>query len=166
MVMSYYGQTMYRQQGPNGHFQSNSPWYAGYHHHSPAPATNYCVQEEQQMWHHPAHPVFQHEYQDFLHAAGGIPAQIDGESLHSPTITVSGSDMSSPGAQSGNITPPQQSVTRPPQTRSPFEWIKKTSYQSQPNPGKEFVSWVLGNEAQPLKCGILFFMVFQIPTSL
>lgn len=147
MVMSYYGQTMYRQQQiapPNGHFQANSPWYAGYH-QTPAPPSSYCVQEEQQMWHHhPGHPhgVFQHEFQDFLHA-GGIPAippqhQIDGESLHSPTITVSGSDMSSPGAQSGNITPPQQNAARPPQARSPFEWIKKNSYQSQPNPGNKF----------------------------
>lgn len=147
MVMSYYGQAMYRQQQiapPNGHFQANAPWYAGYH-QSPAPATTYCVQEEQQMqqmWHHHSahsHGVFQHEFQEFLHA--GIPGlppqhQVDGESLHSPTIT--GSDMSSPGAQSGNITPPQQNVVRPPQARSPFEWIKKNSYQSQPNPGENF----------------------------
>lgn len=143
MVMSYYGQTMYRQQQitpPNVPFQANTmePWYPGYH--QPAvPPSSYCVQEEQQMrqmWHHP-HGVFQHEFQDFLHT-GSIPQiaphnQVDGESLHSPTV--SGSDMSSPGAQSGNISPPQNS-TRPPQARSPFEWIKKTSYQTQPNPGK------------------------------
>lgn len=154
MVMSYYGQTMYRQQQiapPNGHFQTNSPWYPGYH-QSPAPPSTYCVQEEpqmQQMWHHhPAHShgVFQHEFQDFLHA-GGIPAlapqhQIDGESLHSPTVTVSGSDMSSPGAQSGNLTPPQPIITRPPQARSPYEWIKKNSYQQQPNPGESLIFYL------------------------
>lgn len=142
MVMSYYGQTMYRQQQiapPSGHFQANSPWYTGYH-QSSAPPSTYCVQDEQQMhqiWHHPA-GHFQTEFQDFLHT--GIPTlpphQIDAESLHSPTVTVSGSDMSSPGGQSGNITPPQQNAARPPQARSPYEWIKKNSYQSQLNPGE------------------------------
>lgn len=144
--MSFYGQTMYRQQQiapPNGHFQTNSAWYAGYPQNSAAPAA-YCAQEEQQLWHHHhhAHPhsVFQHEFQDFVHS-NGIPGivpqhQIDGENLHSPTITVSGSDMSSPGAQSGNVTPPQHIAARPPQARSPYEWIKKNSYQQQPNPGE------------------------------
>ncbi|KAJ8976705.1 hypothetical protein NQ317_005923 [Molorchus minor] len=156
IMVSYYGPSgMYRHQqqisATNGHFQPNSPmhsWYAGYH-QSPqigtaAPPSGYCVQEEQQVWHHhPAHPhsVFQHDFQDFVHT--GIPPlqhpqhQIEGENqLPSPPITVSGSDMSSPGGQSGNISPQQNSTqnSRPPPARSPYEWIKKTSYQSQPNP--------------------------------
>lgn len=156
MVSYYSSATMYRHQqqiaSPNGHFQANTPmhsWYAGYH-QTPqigtAPPTSYCVQDEQQMWHHPAHPhtVFQHDFQDFVHS--GIPPLqhpqhqvVDPESqLPSPPITVSGSDMSSPGGQSGNISPHQNhsQSTRPPPARSPYEWIKKTSYQSQPNPGK------------------------------
>ncbi|XP_029036045.1 homeobox protein CHOX-CAD [Osmia bicornis bicornis] len=69
----------------------------------------------------------------------------------SPPITVSGSEISNPGTPS---TPPannnNNSTTnnnnnnnnnnttpmRPAQIRSPYEWMKKTSYQSQPNPGK------------------------------
>lgn len=68
----------------------------------------------------------------------------------SPPITVSGSELSSPGTPS---TPPASSnnnntistnnnkennttPTRPGQIRSPYEWMKKPSYQSQPNPGK------------------------------
>lgn len=74
----------------------------------------------------------------------------------SPPITVSGSEISNPGTPS---TPPannnNNSVTpnnnnnnnsnannnnttpmRPAQIRSPYEWMKKTSYQSQPNSGK------------------------------
>lgn len=163
MVSYYSPAAMYRHQqqisAPNGHFQANSPmhsWYTGYH-QSPqigtAPPTSYCVQEEQQMWHHhPTHPhsVFQHDFQDFVHS--GIPPlqhpqhQADPESqLPSPPITVSGSDMSSPGGQSGNISPHQShgQNTRPPPARSPYEWIKKTSYQSQPNPGKYFFYWLI-----------------------
>ncbi|CAK9834315.1 Homeotic protein caudal [Anthophora retusa] len=76
----------------------------------------------------------------------------------SPPITVSGSEISNPGTPS---TPPannnNNTITannnnnnsnnnnnnnnnttpmRPAQIRSPYEWMKKTSYQSQPNPGK------------------------------
>ncbi|KAK2581824.1 hypothetical protein KPH14_002292 [Odynerus spinipes] len=67
----------------------------------------------------------------------------------SPPITVSGSELSSPGTPS---TPPANNnnntistnnnkennttPTRPGQIRSPYEWMKKPSYQSQPNPGK------------------------------
>lgn len=55
-------------------------------------------------------------------------------SLPSPPITVSGSDMSSPGAPTGSSSP--QITPRPTPVKSPFEWMKKQSYQSQPNPGK------------------------------
>lgn len=105
----------------------------------------YMAQEEPQMWHHhgaSGHAMFHNEFADFVHT--GIPSiqQPIPETenhLPSPPITVSGSDMSSPGGQNGNITPPQQLIQcniRPPPARSPYEWIKKTSYQTQPTPGK------------------------------
>lgn len=56
------------------------------------------------------------------------------QSLPSPPITVSGSDMSSPGAPNGSSSP--QLHSRPTPVKSPYEWMKKPSYQSQPNPGK------------------------------
>ncbi|XP_049278896.1 homeotic protein caudal [Anopheles funestus] len=55
-------------------------------------------------------------------------------SIPSPPITVSGSDMSSPGAPTGSASP--QITPRPTPVKSPYEWMKKQSYQSQPNPGK------------------------------
>ncbi|CRK86489.1 CLUMA_CG000149, isoform A [Clunio marinus] len=55
------------------------------------------------------------------------------QSLPSPPITVSGSDMSSPGAPNGSSSPHIHS--RPTPVKSPYEWMKKPSYQSQPNPG-------------------------------
>lgn len=58
------------------------------------------------------------------------------QSLPSPPITVSGSDMSSPGAPNGSSSPHLHS--RPTPVKSPYEWMKKPSYQSQPNPGKNF----------------------------
>lgn len=57
------------------------------------------------------------------------------QSLPSPPITVSGSDMSSPGAPNGSTSPNIHS--RPTPSKSPYEWMKKPSYQSQPNPGKK-----------------------------
>lgn len=62
------------------------------------------------------------------HLASGL------HSIPSPPITVSGSDMSSPGAPTGSSSP--QITPRPTPVKSPFEWMKKQSYQSQPNPGK------------------------------
>lgn len=56
------------------------------------------------------------------------------QSLPSPPITVSGSDMSSPGAPNGSSSPHH---SRPTPVKSPYEWMKKPSYQSQPNPGKK-----------------------------
>ncbi|CAH0559990.1 unnamed protein product [Brassicogethes aeneus] len=145
-IASYYGSGMYRHQqpvAPNGHFQQNVPisWYSGYH-QAPqmTPTSQYtpCL-EEQQIWHHhgaPPHGVFPHDYQDYV-PNSGIPhgGALEPESqLPSPPITVSGSEMSSPGA-GGNISPQNhQQMTRPAQARSPYEWIKKNNYQSQPNP--------------------------------
>lgn len=158
MVSYYNSAAMYRHQQavttPSGaQFPSGSPmhsWYPGYHHQGaqmaapPNPA--FCMQEEQQMgWHHAAgsHPhMFHQEFSEFV-AHNGMPhlqqhqQMVEQENqLPSPPITVSGSEMSSPGAGGGAVTPPQQPQTRPAPVRSPYEWIKKTSYQSQPNPGE------------------------------
>ncbi|XP_018332679.1 homeotic protein caudal-like isoform X2 [Agrilus planipennis] len=157
-MVSYFNPTaMFRHQqalaAQNAQFHHGSSpmptWYAGGYHHQGgppqhpggAPTPSYCMQDEQQMWHHPTphHSIFQQEYSEVIHS--GMPSLhhqqvLDPESqLPSPPITVSGSDMSSPGAGNGNgnVSPPS---SRPPPARSPYEWIKKPSYQSQPNPGK------------------------------
>ncbi|KAK6637479.1 hypothetical protein RUM44_007896 [Polyplax serrata] len=46
------------------------------------------------------------------------------------------SEVSSPGGE--GLTPPggMMVTQRPHPIRSPYEWMKKTSYQSQPNPGE------------------------------
>lgn len=143
-MVSYYNSTnMYRHQQAvttpaNASMHS---WYtAGYH------QTGQMAPEqqmwEQQIWHHhphvSSHSVFaNNEYPEFVHSGMVHNDGGHGQLMPSPTITVSGSDMSSPGAGSGNISPQNQSqVARPPPARSPYEWIKKTSYQSQPNPGE------------------------------
>ncbi|XP_019871529.2 homeobox protein CHOX-CAD isoform X2 [Aethina tumida] len=148
-MVSYYGTGMYTHQQPvagaQSHFQSNVPmaWYPGYH-QSPqmTPTGQYpsCL-EEQQMWHsHPApsHPaVFKHDYQDYVpNPAIATGGHLEPETqFPSPPITVSGSEMSSPGA-GGNMSPQGGQMTRPVQARSPYEWIKKNNYQQQPQPGK------------------------------
>ncbi|XP_030767496.1 uncharacterized protein LOC115891213 [Sitophilus oryzae] len=150
MMVSYYNSMYHHQQtAPNGHFQTNNrvaSWYPpGYHQGAQMNTATgpYMAQEEPQMWHHhgaSGHAMFHNEFADFVHT--GIPSiqQPIPETenhLPSPPITVSGSDMSSPGGQNGNITPPQQLIQcniRPPPARSPYEWIKKTSYQTQPTP--------------------------------
>uniref|UniRef100_A0A1B6D341 Homeobox domain-containing protein n=1 Tax=Clastoptera arizonana TaxID=38151 RepID=A0A1B6D341_9HEMI len=120
-MVSYYNQlTMYRgQQNSGAQYPS---WYPGYHPH---------VQSQQQFvscMHDPGEQQWSHHHHHFQ------PGEWPGEAevlLPSPPITVSGSsELSSPGL----ATPPQQ--PRPPPARSPYEWMKKPSYQSQPNPGK------------------------------
>lgn len=65
------------------------------------------------------------------------------DGLPSPPITVSaGSDMSSPGAPNGASSP--QIHSRPTPVKSPYEWMKKPSYQSQPNPGKKSENFLFG----------------------
>lgn len=146
-------QTTAAASGPPQFHHPTSPaatWYApptGYqhshHHQVPPPLQQYpsCVQEEQQgagTWHHHHHPMLQHEWSthDFGNAAGILPssAALEDPQLPSPPITVSSSELSSPGAVGESIT--SQLASRPVPVRSPYEWMKKPSYQSQPNPGK------------------------------
>lgn len=119
-------------------------WYpSGYHGQpgqmSQAPTT-YCMQEEQQMaaaWHANSH-TFQQEFQEYFgHFQGQQnPCANDNNNgaLPSPPITISGSEISSPGVDGSS--PIQTNHPRPSQVRSPYEWIKKNTYQSQPLPGK------------------------------
>ncbi|XP_003703198.1 homeotic protein caudal isoform X2 [Megachile rotundata] len=108
--------------------------------------------------HHYTHIQYQHQYQQqpqmttVTDWSGDETSPNVGAGEPSPPITVSGSEISNPGTPS---TPPannnNNSTTnnnntshnnnnttpmRPGQIRSPYEWMKKTSYQSQPNPGK------------------------------
>ncbi|XP_069696111.1 homeotic protein caudal [Periplaneta americana] len=133
--------------GPPGGYQPS-------HHHQvpPPPLQQYpnCVQDDQQgtagAWHHHHHHMFQPEWTsagapDFGSAPGMLQghqpssAGLEDPQLPSPPITVSSSELSSPGAVGGSVTPPQH-AGRPIPVRSPYEWMKKPSYQSQPNPGK------------------------------
>jgi len=146
-------QTTAAASGPPQFHHPTSPaatWYAppaGYqhshHHQVPPPLQQFpsCVQEEQQgtgTWHHHHHPMLQHEWSthDFGNAAGMLPssAALEDPQLPSPPITVSSSELSSPGAVGDSIT--SQLASRPVPVRSPYEWMKKPSYQSQPNPGQ------------------------------
>lgn len=162
MQVSYYNTpTMYRHQQAvaQSQFHTGSPmhhsWYPpGYHHAQSgqnAPATTYCMQEEQQLWHHPVHhphSVYHQDFNDFVHGGGStmpqLPqianeAQQHDSQLPSPPITVSGSELSASPGTGGNISPAGNSNVqnnRPAPARSPYEWIKKTSYQTQPNPGE------------------------------
>lgn len=145
-MVSYYNPlAMYRQHQPSStpggvpsqfHHQPSPPvWYGppgGYQssHHQAQQYLPEGMEHQQPPWHH--HPMFQEAWSqpDFPpHPTAEDPQ------LPSPPITVSSSELSSPGAAGGGThTPPQHS--RPLAVRSPYEWMKKPSYQSQPNPGK------------------------------
>ncbi|XP_046665113.1 homeobox protein CDX-1-like isoform X1 [Homalodisca vitripennis] len=114
--MVYYNPLMYR-----GHSQQN-PSYPGWYppgYHQPQQQFLSCMHDaaEQQWSHHHFSPA---EW----------PVEPE-PVLPSPSVTVQstsgGSELSSPGL-------PQN--PRPPPARSPYEWMRKPSYQSQPNPGK------------------------------
>lgn len=150
---------MYRQQTsvmPQNHFNNGTStpnWYNPYGNNSSGHHNQQllnCMQDggqesaNQQVWHH--HSVFHQHHPEYLDQKYLLPhglASYDGVGCGSagnalqepppqlPSPPMSVSEMSSPG----NITPPQQ---RPPAIRSPFDWINKPNYQTQPNPGKLF----------------------------
>ncbi|KAK9869947.1 hypothetical protein WA026_006045 [Henosepilachna vigintioctopunctata] len=158
MLCSYEDQ-LNRQQIPNHNnnmvnppaHQASMGWYAGYHQGAQMypPANAYYVhQEEQNMWNHhhhhhhvPQHSpvIFSNDYADFLGHNNymqpapmhPLPVNVENQ-IPSPPC---GSEMSS-SSTGGNITPPAPVNTRPTPVRSPYEWIKKPSYQNQPNPGR------------------------------
>ncbi|KZC14259.1 PREDICTED: homeobox protein CHOX-CAD-like [Dufourea novaeangliae] len=132
------------------------------HHHQPAGPQQYLDHAEVLPgWPHPhAHHYshLQYQHQAYQHQQQPQPPPITGVTDWSSDdgntavgtgepspITVSGSEISNPGTPStppannnNTITTNNNNTTpmRPTQMRSPYEWMKKTSYQSQPNPGK------------------------------
>lgn len=141
---------MYRHQ-QQGHAAPG--WYQSYQPHQVPQQYLSCDEQGLPPWHHPPHPphaVFQpdwspsasseymHHHQHGLHQHGLQDPLRDPLStdpiLPSPPMTVSGSDMSSPSG--GGTASPPQTGGRPLPARSPYEWMKKPSYQSQPNPGE------------------------------
>lgn len=117
--MVYYNPLMYRGQGVQG--QSYPGWYPpGYHHQAPQQQFLSCMHDAaEQQWHH--HYDWPAEPEPVL-ASPGVTGQ----------STSGGSELSSPGL------PP-----RPPPARSPYEWMRKPSYQSQPNPGESRLCYTI-----------------------
>lgn len=135
-------------------FQSSSPdWHDSF---STPPSVNGGLLQA------PATPSAGHHHHHLHHHhhasnAGSASEHLnDGlQSIPSPPITVSGSEMSSPGGGGvnggsaahngihgagggggGGSASPHQMSMRPGPVKSPFEWIKRTSYQNQTNPGR------------------------------
>lgn len=171
MVSYFNHMAMYRQQSavvpPQTQFhQTGTPpgsWYYGAHHTPPQHQQYFnCMQEgpgeQHQVW---QHHVFGHQemFEQYQLPYGGqrtlaVDPPEPAEILPSPPI--SSSELSSPGA-GGNVTPPQHGNCRPPPVRSPYDWITKPSYQSQPNPGNVILIFsVLINKS--------FFVIMCYPT--
>lgn len=137
------GPQFHPHQGPGAaaHGWYSPPTAAAYH-PQPPPQQFLSPCQEEPWHHHAAHHMFQPEWggggpggpgggtPDFAAPIGAGGVVLEEPQLPSPPITVSSSELSSPGAA---LSPPQH---RPMQVRSPFEWMKKPSYQSQPNPGE------------------------------
>lgn len=131
-------------------FQSSSPDWADTFSTPPsvnggllqAPSTPSSGHQHHHLHHH-HHP---NPNQSGEHLNDGL------HSIPSPPITVSGSEMSSPGGGGGSANTsaathnglhiatggasPHQMSMRPMPVKSPYDWIKRTSYQNQTNPGE------------------------------
>lgn len=107
--------------------------------------------------HHHHHHHLHHHSGGHQGSSGALNSEHLNDGLHSipsPPITVSGSEMSSPGGGGGGggansasnnnnglhgvggLSPHHNMSIRPVPVKSPFEWIKRTSYQNQTNPGE------------------------------
>ncbi|XP_015596990.1 homeobox protein CHOX-CAD [Cephus cinctus] len=119
----------------------------------PHPAHHYSHHLQYQHHHHHHHQAYPHQQiqpewtsGDETSGNAGNNGNPVGTGEPSPPITVSGSEISSPGTPAtppangsgpnGTNTAATTTPVRPAQIRSPYEWMKKPSYQSQPNPGK------------------------------
>ncbi|XP_011297398.1 homeotic protein caudal isoform X2 [Fopius arisanus] len=144
-------------------------WHPGYGHHQASSAQQYLDHPDVFGWHAHAHPYshLQQYHQQMYQSQQNEPTpahqtQINGvgdwsgdegnnngvgTGEPSPPITVSGSEISSPGTPSSptgnnnnsnapNNNSASSTPMRPTQLRSPYEWIKRPSYQHQQNPGK------------------------------
>ncbi|XP_015113449.1 homeotic protein caudal isoform X5 [Diachasma alloeum] len=145
-------------------------WHPGYgHHHQASGAQQYLEHSDVFGWPHPhAHPYSQlQQYHQQMYQAQNEPTPAHqtpingvadwsgdegnnngvGTGEPSPPITVSGSEISSPGTPSSpngnnnssnaaNNNSASSTPMRPAQLRSPYEWIKRPSYQHSQNPDK------------------------------
>jgi homeobox protein CDX1/4 len=160
MVSFYNHFAMYQKNhSANLPYSASPSWYAGNYHHQP-PNAQYMGDSDTppQPVYYPHPHVFHQSSPDWaghenfavppqsslLQSTNGLHLNQNGEhltdglhSIPSPPITVSGSDMSSPGAPNGSASP--HINARPTPVKSPYEWMKKPSYQTQPNPGKNFL---------------------------
>lgn len=120
--MVYYNPLMYRGHGQvaQGPVQGYGSWYP--------PSYQQCAPQQQFL--SCMHDAAEQQWSHHHFSPGDWSAEPSEPVLPSPSVTVQstsgGSELSSPGL-------PQN--PRPPQARSPFEWMRKPSYQSQPNPG-------------------------------
>ncbi|XP_022900001.1 homeotic protein caudal [Onthophagus taurus] len=144
------------------HHGLHHQWYQAYHHQGG------FAQAEENGWHHhhitphiyppspdindflqgnlvhnfqQGYPMVQPPSQHHQRVSYPVDMQthVSGGEVPQMPSPISGSDLSSPGLNPGEMSPQAPSshtVNRPPPVRSPYEWIKKNSYQNQPNPGK------------------------------
>lgn len=147
-MVSYYSSMYSKNHGSNLPYAGS--WYPANYHHSSNPQFlgDNDMTPHQAMYYN--HQFFQtspdwaaHEasilQQPIVHLNqhGGNSEHIT-DGLHStplspPTTGSAGSEMSSPGPAIGSASP--QISTRPNPIKSPYEWMKKPSYQSQPHSG-------------------------------
>lgn len=127
---------------PHHVFHQSSPDWAGHENYAAPPQTNALLQGPGSLPGNNGGPAgflsINQATQNGSHASANEHISDGLQSLPSPPITVSGSDMSSPGAN-GSSSP--QLHSRPTPVKSPYEWMKKPSYQSQPNPGKKSIKF-------------------------
>nr|XP_022900000.1 homeobox protein CDX-1 isoform X1 [Onthophagus taurus] len=142
------------------HHGLHHQWYQAYHHQGG------FAQAEENGWHHhhitphiyppspdindflqgnlvhnfqQGYPMVQPPSQHHQRVSYPVDMQthVSGGEVPQMPSPISGSDLSSPGLNPGEMSPQAPSshtVNRPPPVRSPYEWIKKNSYQNQPNP--------------------------------
>ncbi|XP_008476605.2 uncharacterized protein LOC103513545 [Diaphorina citri] len=114
-----------------------SGWYSNpyYHQHQTTPPSFLsCMHEtadQPQTWTHPPHHMFQN---DWFPDTPSFQNDVKEEHVLSSTPnTISGSEISaSPGPPAGSVTDQYNASNNTP--RSPYEWMRKSSYQ--PQPGK------------------------------
>lgn len=158
-MVSYFPPTMYsKNHGSNLPYPTAS-WYSNYHGNSQFISESE-ISHHQAMYYTPhlfqSSPDWAHE--NFPGPQNGLPPPGSSVGLHhlnqhhvhnsdhiteglqnlpSPPVTVSGSEVSSPGITNESASP--QTSLRPTSVKSPFEWMKKPSYQNQPNTGESIV---------------------------
>lgn len=152
-------QQMHQQSQHQNSEGGQNYWYHGYPYGHPHAAHHQATSAHQQYldhditWHQLHHPhlSYQQHHPSYSqqtslktewNSEDGNPV---GTSEPSPPITISGSEVSSPGTPSSppannnnnNSSVANNNTTpiRASQIRSPYEWMNKPSYQSQPNPG-------------------------------